>query len=92
MKSVLRAASLSYVLRDDTWGRGYATEAARYAVGQAFTAAGLSRLEAMHHPQNPASGRVLTKNGFTPIGTLDQRDHDGQIRPYPAYALQAADS
>ncbi|WP_260867692.1 GNAT family N-acetyltransferase [Streptomyces sp. SAJ15] len=65
--------TISYILREDTWGNGYATETAKQVVVAAFTTAGLDRLEAMHHPDNPASGRVLAKAGFTspapPTGT-----------------------
>lgn len=78
--------TLSYILREDTWGNGYATQAAQHVI--AFTTAGLERLEAMHHPNNPASGRVLTKTGFTPTGTCDRHnEEDGTAVPYQAYAL-----
>lgn len=79
--------TLSYILREDTWGNGYATEAVRYVVDFAFTAAGLERLEAMHHPDNPASGRVLAKAGFTRTGTSDRPADDGTAVPYQVYAL-----
>jgi len=80
--------TISYILREDTWGNGYATEAAKHVVQFAFTTAGLGRLEAMHHPANPASGRVLTKAGFTRTGTSDQHTEDGTVVPYQVYALQ----
>ncbi len=51
--------TLSYILREDAWGNGYATEAAKRLVEFAFTTVGLQRLEARHHPDSPASGRVL---------------------------------
>ncbi|MEU5214447.1 GNAT family N-acetyltransferase [Streptomyces sp. NPDC020742] len=79
--------TLSYILREDTWGNGYATEAAQHTVDFAFTTAGLDRLEAMHHPANPASGRVLTKTGFTLTGTCDRRTEDGAAVAYQVYAL-----
>ncbi|WP_234371509.1 MULTISPECIES: GNAT family N-acetyltransferase [unclassified Streptomyces] len=47
---------ISYILREDTWGNGNATEAVKHVVDSAFTTTGLERLEAMHHPDNPASG------------------------------------
>jgi RimJ/RimL family protein N-acetyltransferase len=53
-----------------------------------FLTAGLDRLEAMHHPDNPASGRVLTKAGFTHIGTADRQTDDGTTVPYQVYALR----
>ncbi|MGA5566791.1 GNAT family N-acetyltransferase [Streptomyces platensis] len=79
--------TLSYILREDTWGNGYATEAVKHVVAFAFTTAGLERLEAMHHPDNPASGRVLTKTGFTRTGTCDRRTDDGTTAAYQVYAL-----
>ncbi|WP_245766717.1 GNAT family N-acetyltransferase [Streptomyces colonosanans] len=81
-------ATLSYILREDTWGNGYATEAAKRVVQFAFTTAGLERLEAMHHPSNPASGRVLTKAGFIRTSTVDRHLGNGTVVPYPVYALQ----
>ncbi|MFB8036646.1 GNAT family N-acetyltransferase [Streptomyces sp. NPDC056004] len=81
--------TISYILREDTWGNGYATHAAQQVVVLAFTSTGLNRLEAMHHPDNPASGRVLTKAGFTRAGTSDQHTEDGTAVPYPVYALSA---
>ncbi|QTZ90058.1 GNAT family N-acetyltransferase [Streptomyces auratus] len=52
----LGAHGISYILREDAWGNGYATEAAKHVVAFAFTTARLERLEAMHHPDDPASG------------------------------------
>ncbi|WP_030593022.1 GNAT family N-acetyltransferase [Streptomyces anulatus] len=80
--------TLSYILREDTWGHGYATHAAHHVVSVAFTAADLNRLDAMHHPDNPASGRVLAKAGFTRIGTSDRHTDDGTTVPYELYALE----
>ncbi|MFD3533407.1 GNAT family N-acetyltransferase [Streptomyces sp. NPDC058664] len=79
--------TLSYILREDSWGNGYATHAAHQVVSVAFTAAGLNRLEAMHHPDNPASGRVLVKAGFTRVGTADRDTETGTV-PYELYALE----
>ncbi|MFC8273878.1 GNAT family N-acetyltransferase [Streptomyces sp. NPDC057271] len=81
--------TLSYILRDDSWGRGYATQAAHQVVAAAFTTAGLTRLEAMHHPDNPASGRVLVKAGFTRIGTSDRPGDDGTVIPCELYARES---
>ncbi|MEN8656191.1 GNAT family N-acetyltransferase [Streptomyces sp. 21So2-11] len=80
--------TISYILREDTWGHGYATQAAHQVVTVAFTTAALNRLEAMHHPDNPASGRVLMKAGFTHIGTSDRQADGGTTVPYQVYALQ----
>lgn len=46
------------------WGLGYATEAGRAVIAQAFDACGAAALFAGHHPENAASRRVLEKLGF----------------------------
>ena len=56
-------AETGYVLARDAWGRGYATEALRAVVAlQAFLP--IRSLDAVCHPSNPASMRVLEKCGF----------------------------
>jgi RimJ/RimL family protein N-acetyltransferase len=47
------------------WGQGFATEALRGFLAEART---LGRLNAGHFVDNPASGRVLAKNGFAYTG------------------------
>ncbi|WP_350256660.1 GNAT family N-acetyltransferase [Streptomyces sp. Edi2] len=42
--------TLSYILREDTWGNGYATEAVEHVTAFAIATAGLERREAMHTP------------------------------------------
>lgn len=59
---------LGYWLRQSAWGQGYATEAARLALAFAFDELDLSEVEAGHFADNPASGRVLQKLGFTYTG------------------------
>ncbi|MEU1285648.1 GNAT family N-acetyltransferase [Kitasatospora sp. NPDC005856] len=62
------AAAVSYILRADSWGRGYATEGVRNILALAFGRLELPEVRAKHRPDNPASGRVLRKAGFAPIG------------------------
>ncbi|MFE5584282.1 GNAT family N-acetyltransferase [Kitasatospora sp. NPDC056531] len=61
-------ATLSYILRVDAWGKGHATEAVRRILALGFGHLGLPEIHAKHHPDNPASGRVLLKAGFAPTG------------------------
>ncbi|MBL8572470.1 MAG: GNAT family N-acetyltransferase [Hyphomicrobiaceae bacterium] len=61
---------LGYWIGRDAWGRGFATEAARLAVGFAFTHLDLEELEAGHFVDNAASGRVLEKLGFAYTQTV----------------------
>ncbi|MFE2226179.1 GNAT family N-acetyltransferase [Streptomyces kronopolitis] len=76
-----RHATLSYLLREDSWGRGYATQAVADMLRHAFTATGLTSIGARHHPDNPASGRVLLKNGFRYRGIRDGWPAYGIHRP-----------
>lgn len=64
---------LSFWLALDAWGRGYMSEVVQEVVRFGFEACGLNRLYAYHMERNPASGRVLEKNGFRQEGLLRQR-------------------
>ena len=61
------AVELGYWIAREAWNQGFATEAghALLAIAEAL---GLQRLEASYFIDNPASGRVLEKLGFTPTG------------------------
>ena len=61
------AVELGYWIARDSWNQGYATEAG-HALLDIAQALGLARLEASYFIDNPASGRVLEKLGFTPTG------------------------
>jgi RimJ/RimL family protein N-acetyltransferase len=54
-------------LHPDSWGNGYATEAARAVVDRAF-ATGLTEVYAIVRPGNEASVAVTGRLGMTPIG------------------------
>ncbi|MFI5828475.1 hypothetical protein ACIA6C_14590 [Streptomyces sp. NPDC051578] len=41
----------------------------------------------MHHPDDPASGRVLVKTGFTRMGRVDRDTETGTV-PYELYVLE----
>ncbi len=58
---------LGYWLRKDAWGRGFATEAARAAVGARF-AKDIESLRSGHRLGNERSRRVLRKLGFRDTG------------------------
>jgi len=57
-------AELGYRLGAEAQGRGWASEAVRQLLPIAFGELALWRLEAVVRPGNPASARVLEKNGF----------------------------
>ncbi|MFD9812884.1 GNAT family N-acetyltransferase [Streptomyces sp. NPDC059080] len=82
-------ATVSYLLREDTWGNGYATEALRQTVTYAFTRTRITRLTACHHPDNPASGRVLIKAGFLRTGTTPTGPAFGRRgAAFPVYEIR----
>lgn len=72
-----RRVELGYYLASDTWGRGYATEAARAALGFAFGTLGVWRVEAETTPDNEPSKRVMRRLGFRYEARLESRLADG---------------
>jgi RimJ/RimL family protein N-acetyltransferase len=66
------AVELGYWIARPFWGRGLATEACAALVDIA-RALGLRQLEGSHFLDNPASGRVLEKLGFEPVGITAPR-------------------
>lgn len=59
---------IGYWLGKPYWGKGYATETAARLVAFGFEQKGADRLLGKWFHDNPASGRVLEKAGFTPAG------------------------
>ena len=66
------AVELGYWIARPFWGRGLATESCAALIDIARTL-GLSQLEGSHFLDNPASGRVLEKLGFEPVGITAPR-------------------
>lgn len=62
------SAELGYYIGRAHWGQGLATEAGHATVRLATEDIGYARLTSGYHADNPASGRVLAKLGFKPIG------------------------
>ena len=67
-----RRAELGYWVGKEHWNRGYATEAAGAVLRHGFEVLALHRIEAHHMSRNPASGRVMQKNGMQHEGRLAQ--------------------
>ena len=63
---------MGYWIARGFWGRGFATEACM-ALAEMAKALGLVSLEGSHFVDNPASGRVLEKLGFQPLGIIAPR-------------------
>ena len=59
-----KRAELGYWIGRPYWGRSYATKGVRLALQRGITDLHLDRIVACHITSNPASGRVLERNGF----------------------------
>lgn len=66
------AVEMGYWIARSNWSRGFATEAGTALLGIARTL-GLQQVEGSHFLDNPASGRVLEKLGFEPVGIVVPR-------------------
>lgn len=61
-------AEVGFWLGRDHWGYGFATEAAGAVIKYGFGVDGYASFSSAHFSDNPASGRVLKKLGFEPVG------------------------
>ena len=85
-----RRALLGYALSREHWGNGYAQEAVRLALGFAFGALGLHRVEADVDPRNTASILLLERIGFAREGVLRERWRVGDdVQDSAIYGLLA---
>src|SRR6476646_8419537 len=66
------AVEMGYWIARPFWGRGFATEACT-ALVEIARALALASIEGSHFIDNPASGRVLEKLGFEPLGIIAPR-------------------
>ncbi|MDR3428947.1 GNAT family protein [Silvimonas sp.] len=67
-----RSCSLGYELAHPAWGHGYMREALESVIGWALEGMQLNRIEALVHPRNTPSLRVLENLGFAREGQLRQ--------------------
>lgn len=65
-----KARMLGYVISQDYWGRGLATEAAKRVIEYGFKEFGIDIISIYHYPFNERSKRVIEKCGFIYEGTL----------------------
>ena len=66
-------AEMGYSLNKSYWRQGLTTEAAKLLLREAFKKLKLHKIYATHHPENPASGKVMKKIGMKYEGLL--REH-----------------
>jgi len=85
---------IAWRLAFDYWNQGFATEAARVAVGYGFEKVGLSEIVAFTAPANVRSRRVMEKLGMT-YNPADDFDYPGipdghPLRRHVLYRLVGA--
>jgi len=83
---------IAYMIGEEYWGRGYATEALKALVHFAFTEKGYRKVWGRFFTSNPASGKVMEKIGMTQEGL--QKAHvlkDGQPQDMMLYGLLKED-
>ena len=82
-------SSVGYFLDPKLWGQGLMSEALAAFCAEIFERFPISRIEADHFVDNPASGLVLTKTGFVKTGT-DVGTSKARVEPSAliTYALQ----
>lgn len=87
-----RVRMLGYSLAEESWGKGYATEAVRAALRHGFETLGLPLITAYCYSFNAPSRRVLTKCGFEYEGRLRQSEvlYDGTLCDEECFSLPAA--
>lgn len=66
-------AVLGYWIAEPFWNKGYASEAVEGVLKFGFTGLDLNKIFATHLVENPASGKVMIKNGMIKEGEL--KDH-----------------
>ena len=66
-------AEVGYILDRSAWGHGFMSEALGAAIGHAFGALDLRRIEADTDPRNAASIRMLERLAFRREGLLRER-------------------
>jgi RimJ/RimL family protein N-acetyltransferase len=80
---------LGYILAPRSWGKGFASEAARAVVDAVFSLTPASTLVANARVVNPASRRVLEKCGFVYVDTgLDPMPARGGLQLCDRFVLE----
>ena len=86
------AAEVGYSMSRAYWGQGIMTEALTVVIGYAFENLKLNRVEAIHEPENPASGAVMRKCGMQYEGHLRQKlFNKGRFVDVHMYAIVRSD-
>lgn len=81
-------AELGYWIAEPFWNMGFATEAAAAVLKFGFEELRLNKIYATHLIENPASGRVMQKNGMVKEGLLvDHYKRDNAYKTIVQYRM-----
>lgn len=70
LDNIYEQCSIGYCIGKSFWGKGITTEAFIGLIEFLFKEVGFERIQAYHHIDNPASGRVMIKAGLKYEGRL----------------------
>ena len=73
-----QSAHIGYCIGKEWWHRGIMPEALKAVMDYLFDEVGFHRIESMYDPNNPNSGKVMTKCGMKYEGTHRQADRNNQ--------------
>ena len=95
MDTVLKKATIGYIIHQKYWNQGLTTEANRAVIELAFEKIGMNKLTALHDKDNPASGKVMEKSGMRfsheeAYACIDQHE-EGRIVTRVHYVLTKED-
>ena len=87
-----QSAHIGYCIGKAWWHRSIMSEALQAVIEYLFDEVGYHRIEAMHDPNNPNSGRVMRKCGMKYEGTTHASDRNNQgICDADHYAILRSD-
>jgi len=86
-------AEMGYCISREYWGKGIMTEALLAVEEFLFDRVDLNRIQAKHHVDNPASGKVMSKCGmqFEGVQRKASKDNMGDFCDVATYAILKSD-
>jgi RimJ/RimL family protein N-acetyltransferase len=82
-------AEIGYWIGHPYWGNGYCTQAVKSLIEFSKTSLGIEYFYAEFLATNPASGKVMTKNGMCFLGSALKNDRHGNEVQIETYELKS---
>ena len=87
-----KTVEIGYCIGAKWWGQGIVSEAFGLLIKFLFEEVKVNRIEAVHDPRNPASGKVMEKCGLVYEGCLREAGYNNQgVSDKMMYAVLARD-